>query len=148
MFTAKDKIVEIFECLSNKGIMNSRLITEDGLVIISNNSESQGSNVNMENGAIVASIISIAEKGLEILNENVILEQVKIDIGIDDNIENDFIIIIERICLNLLLQVIFPKRINIGIIHYETNKAISKIKSIVSENALEDSKKFKELLIQ
>ena len=148
MSTIRDKLVEIIDNLSNTGIINSRIITEDGIVIISTNSENQ---VKIENNnineAVSASIMSIAEKGLEILNENLILEQIKIDIGIDDNIENDFTIIIDRICLNLLLLVLAPKRINIGIIHYETNKSISKIKKIISDNSLEDHKRFKELLI-
>ena len=77
--------------------------------------------------------MSMAEKGLEILNENVMLEQIKIDVGIDENIEHDFTIIIERICANLLLQVLFEKRINIGEIHYKINMTISNIKKIIND---------------
>jgi len=148
MSIVRDKLAEIIDNLSNTGIINSKIITEDGIVIISTDSENQVKNENNNiNEAVSASIMSIAEKGLEILNENLILEQIKIDVGIDDNIENDFMIIIDRICLNLLLLVLAPKRINIGIIHYETNKSISKIKKIISDNSLEDHKRFKELLI-
>ena len=134
MSTIRDKLVEIIDNLSNTGIINSRIITEDGIVVVSNNSQNLINNENNKDiGAISASIMSMAEKGLEILNENVMLEQIKIDVGVDENIEHDFTIIIERICANLLLQVLFPKRINIGIVHYETNKAISMIKKIIND---------------
>ena len=134
MSTIRDKLVEIIDNLSNTGIINSRIITEDGIVVVSNNSQNLINNENNKDiGAISASIMSMAEKGLEILNENVMLEQIKIDVGVDENIEHDFTIIIERICANLLLQVLFPKRINIGIVHYETNKSISMIKKIIND---------------
>jgi len=134
MSILRDKIVEILDNLSNTGIINSRIVTEDGIVLASSNTKTQINGENSKDvGAISASIMSMAEKGLEILNKNVILEQIKIDVGIDENIEHDFTIIIERICANLLLQVLFEKRINIGEIHYKINMTISNIKKIIND---------------
>ena len=134
MSTSREKMVEILDNLSNTGIINSRIVTEDGIVVASSNTKSQMNDENSKDvGAISASIMSMAEKGLEILNENVMLEQIKIDVGIDENIEHDFTIIIERICANLLLQVLFEKRINIGEIHYKINMTISNIKKIIND---------------
>ena len=142
MSTLKENLIEILNSLANKGITNSRILTEDGIIIASNDTGNQINNDNSKDmGAISASIMSIAEKGVEILNKNVILEQIKIDVGIDENIEKDYTIIIERISQNLLLQVLFPKRINIGIVHFETNKAINDIKKITND------KKINELLL-
>ena len=139
MSTLRDELVEIIENLSNNGMINSRIITDDGIVIVSNTTKNQDAGEhNKDIGGISASMMSMAEKGLEILKENVILEQIKVDVGVDDNIENDFTIIIERICSNLLLQVLFAKRINIGEIHYKINKAISTIKKIVNDKNIKE----------
>ena len=134
MSRLRHKLVEVLDNLSNTGIINSRIVTEDGIVIASSNTKSQINDENSKDvGAISASIMSMAEKGLEILNENVMLEQIKIDMGTDENIEHDFTIIIERICANLLLQVLFEKRINIGEIHYKINMTVSDIKKIIND---------------
>jgi len=139
MSLLRDNLVEIIDNLSNTGIINSSLITEDGIVVASNNTFNQESkDLNKNIGAISASIISIAEKGLEILSESVLLEQIKIDVGIDENIEHDFTILIERVCSNLLLQILFPKRLNIGVIHYETKKSISLIKKIINDKNIKE----------
>jgi predicted regulator of Ras-like GTPase activity (Roadblock/LC7/MglB family) len=139
MSTLRDKLVEILHNLSNSGIINSRVVTEDGFVVASSNIKNQINDENSNDiGAISASIMSMAEKSLEILNENVMLEQIKIDVGIDENIEHDFTIIIERICANLLLQVLFEKRINIGEIHYKINMTISNIKKIINDINLKE----------
>ena len=134
MSVLRNKLEEIIDNLSNTGIINSRIVTEDGIVVVSSTTKNQINDENNKDiGAISASIMSMAEKGLEILNENVMLEQIKIDVGIDENIEHDFTIIIERICANLLLQVLFEKRMNIGEIHYKINMTISNIKKIIND---------------
>ena len=134
MSPLRDKLVEIIDNLSNTGIINSSIVTEDGIVVASSNTNNQFNDENSkEIGAISASIMSMAEKGLEILNENVILEQIKIDVGIDENIEHNFTIIIERICANLLLQILFEKRLNIGEIHYKINMTINNIKKMIND---------------
>ncbi|MEJ2277014.1 MAG: hypothetical protein P8Y70_04590 [Candidatus Lokiarchaeota archaeon] len=100
------------------------------------NKEDEELNINF--AAISASILSMAERGIEILNSNKNLEQIKIDAGFDTNLDEDFTILITRILSNVLLQVIFPKRINIGLIHFETNKTIKEIKNLISDDILRE----------
>jgi predicted regulator of Ras-like GTPase activity (Roadblock/LC7/MglB family) len=76
----------------------------------------------------------MAERGIEIINTNKILEQIKIDAGLDQNLEADFTILITRVYSNVLLQIIYPKKINTGLIHFETNKIIKQIKEIIQSD--------------
>ncbi|MFW9828232.1 MAG: roadblock/LC7 domain-containing protein [Candidatus Thorarchaeota archaeon] len=136
MSEIKDNLVALLdEFLINTKVSNSSLITEDGLVIVSNsNQNEQDEEINCNFAAISASILSMAERGIEIINENKLLEQITIDAGMDYNLEKDFTILITRVFSNVLLQIIFPKRINIGLIHFETNKIIKKIKNIIEND--------------
>ncbi|MFX1455662.1 MAG: roadblock/LC7 domain-containing protein [Promethearchaeota archaeon] len=133
MSEIKDKLILLLEeFIINTKVSYSSLITEDGLVIVSKNHQNyQDEDVSSNFAAISASILSMAERGIEIINNNKILEQITIDAGADHNIEKDFTILITRIFSNVLLQIIFPKRINIGLIHFETNKIIKKIKGVI-----------------
>lgn len=136
MSEVKDKLVKILdEIVTNTGINSSNLITEDGLVIASNSNQNEiDEEVNMNFAAISASILSMAERGIEIINTNKILEQIKIDAGLDQNFDPDFTILISRVISNVLLQIIFPKRINMGLIHFEINKTIKEIKNIIQKD--------------
>jgi predicted regulator of Ras-like GTPase activity (Roadblock/LC7/MglB family) len=140
MSEVKDKLVKILdEIVTNTGISSSNLITEDGLVIASNSSQNEvDEEVNMNFAAISASILSMAERGIEIINTNKMLEQIKIDAGLDQNFDPDFTILISRVISNVLLQIIFPKRINMGLIHFEINKTIKEIKNIVQKDMSRD----------
>ncbi|MFX1477080.1 MAG: roadblock/LC7 domain-containing protein [Promethearchaeota archaeon] len=133
MSEIKDKLVTLLdEFIVSTHVSYSSLITEDGLVIVSKSDENhQNEEISTNFAAITASILSMADRGIEIINNNKILEQITIDAGADHNLENDFTILITRIFSNVLLQIIFPKRINIGLIHFETNKIIKKIKSVI-----------------
>jgi predicted regulator of Ras-like GTPase activity (Roadblock/LC7/MglB family) len=137
MSEIRESLVTLLDDLiRNTGITSSCLITEDGLVIASNSEQSeQDEEVNVNFAAISASILSMAERGIEILNTNKNLEQIKIDAGFDSHVDEDFTIIITRVFSNVLLQVIFPKRINTGLIHYETNKIIRDIKNQMYEDS-------------
>lgn len=136
----KDKLIQLLEeFIINTKVSYSSLITEDGLVIVSKNHQNyQDEEVSSNFAAISASILSMAERGIEIINNNKILEQITIDAGADHNIEKDFTILITRIFSNVLLQIIFPKRINIGLIHFETNKIIKKIKGVIETDVSRD----------
>lgn len=140
MSEVKDILVKILdEIVTNTGISSSNLITEDGLVIASNSSQNKvDEEVNMNFAAISASILSMAERGIEIINTNKMLEQIKIDAGLDQNFDPDFTILISRVISNVLLQIIFPKRINMGLIHFEINKTIKEIKNIVQKDMSRD----------
>ncbi|MFW9972514.1 MAG: roadblock/LC7 domain-containing protein [Candidatus Odinarchaeota archaeon] len=133
MSEIKDKLVQLLnDFVSNTNVSDSSLITEDGLVIVLNNNQDEDISSNF--AATSASILSMAERGIEIINKNKILEQITIDAGLNHNFENDFTILITRIFSNVLLQIIFPKRINIGLIDFETNKIIKKIKNIIEKD--------------
>ena len=132
----RDNLIQLLDDLViHTGVNSANLITEDGLVIANNSEQDdQDEELNSSFAAMSASILSIAERGIEIINANKILEQIKIDAGLNTDIEADFTILISRVFSNVLLQVTFPKMINIGLIHFETNKIIKQIKSIVQKD--------------
>ncbi|MFX0058010.1 MAG: roadblock/LC7 domain-containing protein [Candidatus Hodarchaeota archaeon] len=136
MAEIKSKLVILIDdFITNTNVNSANLITEDGLVIASNSDQNdQDQEVNSNFAAISASILSMAERGIEIINNNKMLEQITIDAGLDQNLEEDFTILIIRVFSNILLQLIFPKRINIGLIHFETSKIVKDIKSIVQKD--------------
>ena len=122
----------LVDVMTNTGITSSSLITEDGLVIATNSEQNEmDDEINTNFAAISASILSIAERGIEIINANKILEQIKIDAGLDENLEKNFTISISRVYSNVLLLVIFPKKQNIGLVHFEINKITKKIRNII-----------------
>ncbi|MFX1573712.1 MAG: roadblock/LC7 domain-containing protein [Promethearchaeota archaeon] len=136
MLEIKEKLIKLLDDLiTNTNISSTSLITEDGLVIAVNSEQDiDDEEINYNFAAISASMLSMAERGIEIINANKILEQIKIDAGLNENIDADFTILITRVFSNVLLQLIFPKRINIGLIHFETNKIIKEIRNVVQED--------------
>jgi len=136
MSEIKDNLIQLLDDLVlNTGVNSCSLITEDGLVIaINSEQDDQDEEINSSFAAISASILSIAERGIEIINANKILEQIKIDAGLNTDLKADFTILITRVFSNVLLQVTFPKRMNIGLIHFETNKIIKQIKNIIQKD--------------
>lgn len=136
MLEIKEKLVKLLDDLiTNTNISSTSLITEDGLIIaVNSEQDNEDEEVNYNFAAISASMLSMAERGIEIINANKMLEQIKIDAGLNENIDADFTILITRVFSNVLLQLIFPKRINIGLIHFETNKIIKEIRNVVQED--------------
>jgi len=135
MSDIRNKLVNLLDdFIINTGITSSTLITEDGLVIATNSEQNdQDEEMHINFAAISASILSMAEKGIEIINVNKILEQIKIDAGLNETLDADFSILITRVFSNVLIQVIFPKKINIGLIQFETNKIVNEIKNYFQE---------------
>ncbi|MFX1280729.1 MAG: roadblock/LC7 domain-containing protein [Promethearchaeota archaeon] len=131
-----DNLISLLDdFITSTGTNSSCLITEDGLVIAVNSKQDEKEEeINYNFAAISASILSMAERGIEIINTNKILEQIKIDAGLDQNLDADFTILITRVYSNVLLQIIYPKRINTGLIHFETNKIIKQIKEIIQSD--------------
>lgn len=130
-----DKLIKLLdELLINVDVSSSSLITEDGLVIATNSKQNEEEKEVRTNFATIsASILSMAERGIEIINANKILDQIKIDAGLNENIDGDFTVLITRAYSNILLQVIFPKRLNIGLIHFEVNKTIKEINDLIQK---------------
>ena len=140
MLSIRNSLINLLDgFITNTGVSSATLITEDGLVIATNSEQNdQDEEVNVNFAAISASILSMAENGIEIINKNKLLEQIKIDAGLDSNLEADFSILITRIFSNVLIQVIYAKKINIGLIQFETNKIIKEIKSYFEERTVKD----------
>ncbi len=136
MSAMKQQLINILdEIVANTGISSSNLITEDGLVLAVDKHQNEvDEEINTNFSAISASILSMAERGIEIINTTKSLEQVKIDAGLDENLEEDFSILIVRVYSNVLLLVTFPSRINIGLIFFEVQKAIKEIRIILKKD--------------
>ena len=137
MSEIRDNLIELLDdFITTTDVNSSSLITEDGLVIAINSEQDDiEKEINSNFAAISASILSMAERGIEIINANKLLEQIKIDAGLDQNLDADFTILISRVYSNVLLQIIFSKRINLGLIHFETNKIIKQIRDIIQKDA-------------
>ena len=134
MAEIRDALVCLLDDLNKEiPIISSSLITEDGIVITTNSTDSK-EEIYTDFAAISASILSMAERGIEIVNANKILEQIKIDAGLETNHEADFTILITRVYSNVLLQIIFSKITNIGLIQYEISKVIKKIRDIIQKD--------------
>jgi predicted regulator of Ras-like GTPase activity (Roadblock/LC7/MglB family) len=135
MAEIRDDLICLLDDLNKEiPILSSSLITEDGIVITTNSSDESKEEVYMDFAAISASILSMAERGIEIINNNKILEQIKIDAGLEANRDADFTILITRVYSNVLLQIVFSKTTNIGLIQYEISKIIKKIRAIIKKD--------------
>ncbi len=136
MSEINEELIRILDTLvMNTGSTSASLITEDGLLITSSTKKESGYRDEDSNFAgISASILSMAERGIEIINSNKILEQIKIDATLDESVEKDFTILITRVISNILLQIIFPKKINLGLIQFEANASIKEIKNLIKKD--------------
>ncbi len=135
MSDIRESLVQLLDTLKKDlRIVRASLITEDGLIIVNNSENDEDDEITQNFAAISASILSMAERGIEIINVNKILEQIKIDAGFNENSDADFTIMISRVYSNVLLLIIFPKTTNMGLIQYETSKIIKKIRNLVKKD--------------
>ncbi|MFX1444001.1 MAG: roadblock/LC7 domain-containing protein [Promethearchaeota archaeon] len=140
MLEIKDKLVKLLDNFNmNTKISCSTLITEDGLIIASNSEHNyQDEEEHTNFAALSASMLSMAERGIEIINANKNLQQIKIDASNSGSSDSNFSILITRVIANILIQMIFPKEINIGLIDFEISKLTNEVRKIVQQNSFKE----------
>ena len=110
MSEIRDELVQLLDDLNKEiPIVSSSLITEDGIVITTNSVDESKEDLYTDFATLSASILSMAERGIEIINNNKNLEQIKIDAGLEVNRDADLTILITRVYSNVLLQIVFSK---------------------------------------
>lgn len=119
----------------NTGISSATLITEDGLMIASDDETSRTLDRMahlVEIGAISAGILSMAERSIKLISDKN-LSQIVLKGGKDTD-QTGVTAILTAIYENIILLVIFPSRLNIGLIFYEIESVTLSIKKFMKEN--------------
>lgn len=129
MYNLTEKnIINILEKLrEHSGISSSFLFTEDGFIIAIDEANFNEDEESFQSiAAICAGVISLAESGLNIVKDEIILKQIKIQAGnqLDDT---GFMIIIQSITNEIIISVIFPNYLNLGVVLFELNQTIYKL---------------------
>ena len=119
-------------------VLCSGLFTEDGFLITV---EQAGLNENDDYqesmGAICANIIALAAQGIEIIHSDKNVKQ--ISIKTDENRNEGFEIILEFVTNDVMLSVMFSSSLNLGVLLFELNKMIQKLKKYFSEIENDDA---------
>ncbi|MFW9972519.1 MAG: roadblock/LC7 domain-containing protein [Candidatus Odinarchaeota archaeon] len=126
-------IIDILKKLRERtGITTSFLFTDDGfLIAIDQANFSEDEDYFQSISAICAGIISLAENSLDIIKDNNLLKQIKIQAG--NQLDNSgFMIILQSITKDVLIAVIFPIYLNLGLIFFELNQTINKLEQYFS----------------
>ena len=118
----------------NSGISSATLITEDGLMIASDEASDTLDRMThlAEIGAISAGIISMSERAIELITDKN-LDQITLKGGKDGD-ETSVTIILSSIYENIILLVLFPSGLNLGLILYEIEEISKKIKKFMIES--------------
>jgi len=117
----------------NSGISSATLITEDGLIIASDELNDTIEHLThlIEVGAISAGILSMAERVVDLISTRK-LNQILIKAG-SDNDELSIALILTLIYQNIILLILFPSNLNIGLIFYEIEQVKDKIIEYMKE---------------
>ncbi|MHA1382066.1 MAG: roadblock/LC7 domain-containing protein [Candidatus Helarchaeota archaeon] len=120
---------------SNTGISSATLITEDGLLIASDEASDTLERMAhlAEIGAISAGIISMSERAIELITDKN-LDQITLKGGKDDE-DASVTIILTSIYENIILLVLFPSNLNIGLILYEIEQIKKEIEDFMNDNS-------------
>ena len=130
---AEKPLQEILNGLkSNTGISSATLITEDGLLIASDEASSTLERMShlAEIGAISAGILSMAERAIELITDKN-LDQITLKGGKDDD-DSSVTIVLSSIYQNIILLVMFPSKLNIGLVFYEIENVKNKIEEFMN----------------
>ncbi|MHA1748795.1 MAG: roadblock/LC7 domain-containing protein [Promethearchaeota archaeon] len=119
---------------SNTGISSATLITEDGLLIASDEASDTLERMShlAEIGAISAGIISMAERAIELITDKN-LDQITLKGGKDGD-NSSVTIILTSIYENIILLVMFQSTLNIGLILYEIERIKKDIETYMAKS--------------
>ena len=136
-----DRLYSILKDLKTRsGIWNSILVTEDGLVIASDDLKQIAGNLETLNyyeniGAITAGALSMAEQAIQLIDQHKELQQQIIHAGTSSHIgsPDSFSIVLTLMQTNIILLVIYPSVLNLGMILYEIEKTKEHINEYMRE---------------
>jgi len=124
----KDIIQILKELRERTSILCSTVFTEDGFIIAVEQAQIDevDDDYHQSIGAICASIVSLAENGVEIFHSDKEIRQISIQAG--DQLDNEgFIVVLESISVDTKLSVIFPTFLNLGVILFEIKQTVQKL---------------------
>ncbi len=128
------KILKEFRERTN--ISCSNVFTEDGFLIAVEQAPSDmGEDGHQAIGALCATIDSLAQNGVEILKGTGKINQFTIQAG-DQLDEDGFLIILDHVSKDIILSIIFPSFLNLGVILFELNQTVHKLKKYFESTAL------------
>ena len=108
-------------------VLCSGLFTEDGfLITVEQAGPNENDDCHESMGAICANIIALAAQGIEIIYSDKNVKQ--ISIKTDENGNEGFEIILESVTNDVMLSVMFSSSLNLGVVLFELNKMIQKLK--------------------
>jgi predicted regulator of Ras-like GTPase activity (Roadblock/LC7/MglB family) len=130
----KNKLDELTQV---KGIKHSNLITLDGLLLASDRFQNgKAKNQNQQLAALSANILAMATKNIKIIDQKYSLKGIKIEAKFSPDQSLDLTILITKIDTNVLLMTVYASEINQGLVMYEIEDAISKIRKIIQDTDL------------
>lgn len=128
----KEIIKIIKEFRERTSILCSTVFTEDGLIVAVEQAQiDEDDDYHQSIGAICASIVSLAENGLELFQSGKEIRQISIQAG--DQLDNEgFIIVLESITDDTKLSVVFPTFLNLGVVLFEIKQIARKLSKYFS----------------
>jgi len=122
------EIIKILKELRERtNILCSTVFTEDGFIVAVEQAQiDEDDDYHQSIGAICASIVSLAENGIELFQPDKEIRQISIQAG--DQLDNEgFTIVLESITDDTKLSVVFPTFLNLGVILFEIKQTIQKL---------------------
>ena len=128
----KEIIRIIKEFRERTSILCSIVFTEDGFIVAVEQAQiDEDDDYHQSIGAICASIVSLAENGIELFQSGKEIKQISIQAG--DQLDNEgFIIVLESITDDTKLLVVFPTFLNLGVILFEIKQTVQKLSKYIS----------------
>jgi len=128
----KEIIQIIKEFRKRTSILCSTVFTEDGFIVAVEQAQiDEDDDYHQSIGAICASIVSLAENGIELFQPGKEIRQISIQAG-DQLDDEGFTIVLESITDDTKLSVVFPTFLNLGVILFEIKQTVQKLSKYFS----------------